>query len=525
MVDQAATLELGEILGSSAELVEAATDGVASGLGALRTELAIPNRSAVAARTRAGGPDADLFPASLLIGESRLPLGHHALAWAIAAVKGGWAPPNSTEEVDAQLAELDADAVRAIMHQATRTIASRQPAILLGHSEAAALAAECDCSDEARILELARRLLDVRISLRDREALGDAARDGDTPLDDAAEQLIARLRAPELTVLLDPELLRSITIATDDETGRGHFRVLRDAMFNELGVVLPPIRLRPASDLPAGLASLVFNDLPTETFRVPSPSETLVAGEPWTDDPAAVRTRNIASNWPAHVVAIDRVPADWRTSWSGFEYVILALAHLVRQHGFVLMDMGAAAERLEALRGQFPELASALSDVCPLPRFSLLLRSLLRSRVSIADLTMIAQAAVDRPDAPEPLVRRRLAPTATSRLASQTNTVVAYLLAPEIERSLVGGPAEPWLPPDEPTTSGLRSALARELRTMTASSVYPCVLTQDSTRPAAAAALRASHPDMIVTSFGELPAWINVYPVARLTSNYPPGEQ
>ena len=100
--------------------------------------------------------------------------------------------------------------------------------------------------------------------------------------------------------------------------------------------------------------------------------------------------------------------------------------------------------------------------------------------------------------------------------------VVAYLLAPEIERSLTAEPTHPGLPPAEPGTSGLRRALAHELRGLPATSTFPCVLTEDATRPAVAAALRTSHPDTVVTSYGELPSWINIYPVSRLTMDTDP---
>lgn len=518
------TVRLGELLGGTPARVEAAADGVGSGLDSLRAELSLPRRAVVDVDRCAVGPEGDLFPASLCVGEYRLPLGHHALAWAMAKATGDWAAPNSRDEVDAGLVELDPATLRAVIHHATWSIASRQPAILFGDAEATALAAECGCTETARLLELARRLLDMRISLADRDALGVAANETGQPIDETSEQLIARLRPSHLAILMEPELLRSVTSAADNDDGRGLFQFARDGLLGELGIPLPPIKLQPAPDLPRGFAAFQFNDLPTEAFRVPWPSEVLTGDTL----PGAVATRNVAGNRPAYVLPVERLApsgAQLGTAWSGLEYIILALAHMVRRHGYVLMDMAVAQERLETLHGQFPDLAAVASTVCSLPRFSMLLRSLLRSRVSIADLVTIAQAVVDRPDAPESLVRRRLAPMATAYLAAQTSTVIAYLLAPDIERTLADAPAQPWLPPVEPATSGLRRALGNELRAVSPSSLFPCVLTRDSTRTAAAAALRVSHPDVIVTSYGDLPAWINIYPVSRLTLNDTTGEQ
>jgi flagellar biosynthesis component FlhA len=203
------------------------------------------------------------------------------------------------------------------------------------------------------------------------------------------------------------------------------------------------------------------------------------------------------------------------------DYVILGLAQLARTRGSLLMDSAAAEERVWALSGQFPKLASSLLAKCPPQRFARLLRALLSSRVPIGELPTIAQAVLDAPHAPEELVRSRLAHTATLRLGARTSTIVSYLLEEEAERRLSAAAPDSSTYMEGSIADELAAGVARELALLPPAAMVPCVLTHDPARRAAAAALRLSDPDMIVASYGELPGWADVYPVARVSLEPP----
>jgi type III secretory pathway component EscV len=474
---------------------EAVAAAVAAELRCMLKELAVPGDVKITAnRARSGAHD---FPMWITIGAHRIPIGTATLAWTLSAAQGSW-PPLLREDTLAQLADPDAGMLESVLRHATREAVSRCPAVLLTVSDRSALSRECGSDAEDRVLELAQRLLDMRVSLAERERIGAASKE-QVAVEDAAEELIAEIRPQNVTVLVDPELLREATIASDDE-GRRHFDLLRAGMYSELGIAFPAVNLRPEPALRRGFVALRLGDLTTVPFRVPFPSEAIVVGSEEAGG-GTPQTRCLAHDRAASVMPAD-VAADLRnsgaTTWSGIEYIVLGIAQLGRRFGAEMTDARSTRSWMWALGGECPQLAAALANCWQVSRLTRLLRSLLRSRIPIFDRQAIAQAIVDSPETGEELVRQRLAPLATVRFGSP---VVAYMLDPQAERA-----------------EAVVDALDHELSTLSPEMRVPCVLTDDAVRPAIAAVLRTSHPDVLVTSYGELPPWLDVYPVARLAT-------
>ena len=516
MSELALTLSLGPAFPSADATRRAAENGLAAGIDSLCETLAVPAQASVGAPAM---PDEGAFPASFSIGGQRMPITWDALARAIGAASEDWAPPLGADEVGARLVTLEPDEVAQTMLYVAHELVGRCPAVLLGPDEAARLGEECGCPATDRVLTIGRRLLEMRLSLADRDALHAAARRTDVSAEDAAEELIARLRADRISVLVEPDLLRAITLAADTEELRARYGSVRRQIFFDFGLVASQPRFRAAPELAPGMAAYEIGQLRTVPFRIPVAGEVLVIGEPTPEDAGAIRTRTIAWELPAHVLPATRRPELARRgtlAWEGLELTAVELHQAVRRYGAALVDMTFTEARLQLLQRQYPKIHDALALRFSRPELTRLLRSLVRSQISIANLPTIAQAMIDDPDHAERNVRRRLAPTATARITGGTNAFDAIVLDPSHENRIVAAAGTPERPPDDLLAQRLPDAIAKEFARLGQGSGYACVVTDERARPAVAAALRASHPDLLVASWAEVPASMNVCSVMRL---------
>jgi type III secretion protein V len=117
-------------------------------------------------------------------------------------------------------------------------------------------------------------------------------------------------------------------------------------------------------------------------------------------------------------------------------------------------------------------------------------------------------------------LRRGLRSYISHRFAWAENTVVAYLLEPELEARLATGiqrthgiPAHP-LPDEE--AEAFRDAVWHELSSAGDAATRPVILTAEGVRASVRRLLEAELPDLPVLSYGELRPDVNVQPLARI---------
>lgn len=488
-------------------LLDALAAGFEAELREAFAELAVPGDPVVTAESDDGRLPARLTMRIAADGRDAW-IAQEPMAAGLAIAERSWPiPPAWYYRLPEHLKLLDTGGLRTTMRQVARAVISRQPAIMFGEAQADALARELDV-DDRRLRHLVDRLLQMRRSLHDRAGLAAACEHArDLPIEGVAEALVAERAGRPLEVLLEPALLRDITTAADDD-GRSLFAHLCQGIFDEIGIVLPPIRLTGAPELPQACASFRLGDLRTAYLRVPMSTETVVQGA--YDYPGGIPTAIPPGAQAATVLPTELVQErlGGAIAWTGLEFVVLALAELARRYGDTMMDLAAAEERMAVLESWRPRLAQAIMRQHSSTELTLLLRNLLRDGVPIRDLLSIALAILDGDGSPEPLVRRRLAYTAISRLCSDTNTLVAYIVDSAIEERLAAG--------HDAAEEELVLALAEEMSYLGPEHPPPVVLTGDAARPRASAAVRSAWPDVHVTCYGELPAWLRVMPVARV---------
>jgi hypothetical protein len=221
-----------------------------------------------------------------------------------------------------------------------------------------------------------------------------------------AESLIARLQPDTLDIAIEPayaQLLfdgigeRALPVSGCPLAVRERCEMLRDGLFYELGVRIPPLRIVPDASLPAGAFRLrsgaggwapwaglepgqLLASAPADTLELHGISGTATTFPP-NDSPAAVV--------PAAAQAeLDRIGVG---SWDPIGFMVLAAARDIRAQPGVLLDIDAVESSLAQLEQAFPELVYAALEKVSATDLTRVLRRLLASGVSIRNLRSILE--------------------------------------------------------------------------------------------------------------------------------------
>ena len=269
-----------------------------------------------------------------------------------------YGPADSPEGAGRVLAAVVARAAEA---SAAQLVGDRQnlrwiEAALARHPEAEPIARYAECTRA-----VLRALLAQGIAITDVDTICRYLVEGLTSRRRTAaiaESLIARLQPATLDIEIDPALAERLLPETGagprlamelPEAARAPFELLRDGLFHEAGVRIPPVRIVPAAELPA------------DTFRVRSGA---VGWTPW---PMPDQEQN------------------------ALEYIALTAARDVRRNAGVLLDIDAVEGALAELEGAFPELVYAALEKVSATDLTRVLRKLLAGDVSIRNFRSILE--------------------------------------------------------------------------------------------------------------------------------------
>jgi hypothetical protein len=324
---------------------------------------------------------------------------------------------------------------------------------------------------------------------------------------------------------IDPAYLYAIV---EEDADHGYFPFLRDGLFVELGLSLPPIHFRPEATLRPSSFAFRVNSIRTLPQIGLAQGEILVNDTPErlallgidarpTLNPATLLPFAIAQEEHA-----ETLEAAGLTTWKPFAFLILSLASAVRGHADALMTRQAATAMLDKLALAFPALTEAARAHVPLDVLVTVLRDLLRDQLSVRNLRRILElllrhdGAEDSPGGdPVAFVRSGLSDATAFKLSPGSGTVVVYLLDPELERAVAtraGALADRGYGLHEEVSLAVRA----EVGHLSPAVKRPALLTHDELRRPIREMLRAEFPTMTVIGYGDLPSAANVQPVARI---------
>ena len=333
-----------------------------------------------------------------------------------------------------------------------------------------------------------------------------------------------------VTVTVEPEYLRRLTSMPDIQTG---FPTARRQLFDDLGVPLPSLRIRPDATLRrCGFAVEVrgVRALPRVGLE---PGEALIRDS----EVASLYSRvtgtaalHPADGRPAMVLSPETLESLWLGGLPLLDclgYLVAAVVATVRRELHRIVDDAATELMLFQLDGAAPGLSAVAGRVLPMPVLTSVLRGLLREQVSVLNLRRIVELLLrhetvagdggDVDDVEEKRlarVRVGLRDQLGAAVAKGAVTLPAHALAPELARS-VAAEARPGgtHPPTGATTRLVAAARAERDRNPQVS----VIVTQPQHRPAVRDALHPYLPALTVLSLDEVPPQLAVVIAARLS--------
>jgi type III secretion protein V len=341
---------------------------------------------------------------------------------------------------------------------------------------------------------------------------------------DPAEALIAALAADTIEIAIEPAYLRALSLV---HSSLESFPLLRDGLFVELGLPLPPFRFRHDASLRPNGFAVRINAVWT------MPRIGLPIGSIFVNDTVerldvlrveAEEALNPATGQPGSLVNAEHGEAlegVGLTTWDPLGFLVLTLAAVVRRNAHVLMTRDVAAKMARDVGWVFPFLGDVAQKNVPDDLLAPVLRELLRDGVSLRNLRRILELLLrfDSGESRGPdritFVRAGLADATAHKVARGTDTIVVYLLDPEIEAA-VAEFSEAVGPARESLADRVASALRSELEYLPTTAQVPALLTQDELRRPVRELLRHEFPRLTVLGFGDLPPSYNVQPVARV---------
>lgn len=446
-----------------------------------------------------------------------------------------------------------------------RAIVAQEPSVMLGSEQVAAyqraldeLGAPGTPLGAARTAEqlavILGRVLDLRISVGDRARVAECLARGiaDGHSDEALiEDLVVALRPDAIEIRLPAAYLREMTLVSAQEDQRV-FTMLRDGLFYELGVRYPSFRFVTDDAIKPGCFALRINHLEALPWRGLDRESVLVNDTPERLSLLGIRGTpavNPANGNPCAVIAreaAERSRSAGLTTWTPLGYLVLAMAQDLRAAAPAFVDRDTVQADLESLEAAFPELIDYARREWPLVRVVQVLRALTLEGLSIRNLRLILEAMADcddiTVDSAKYIVFDERVPTSDRkdrawldgaatvtefvRMRSRSyvshkytrggNTLVAYLIDPAMERTLLSYRRSNQSPPESVSDAVLR-AVAAEAKVPAFSTSTPVILTTVEVRPLLRQIIAKTYERVAVLSYQELEPSMNIQPIGRLS--------
>ncbi len=334
------------------------------------------------------------------------------------------------------------------------------------------------------------------------------------------------------------EVAQDLVPLVDDTTGSNFLGelvpMMRDGLFYELGVRFPGLRVRANDgDIPPGGYVIMVNEIPIVMGSVDQ-DKCLV-----NDTPDRLRLLGImaepAQN-PANGNACAWVPISEKataeqsglTTWDAAGYIVLHLAAVLRKNANEFIGIQEAQNMLEQLEQAFPALVKeVVPKAVSIFQLTDILRRLVEEEISIRDLRSVLQALAEWGPVESDTVmlteyvRAALKRYVSHKYARGQNTLIVYLLDPQIEETIRSSvqhtSSGSYLALEPEITQEILTAVRNEVGNLPPSAQQPVVLTTMEIRRYFRKLVELEFPHLAVVSYQELSPEMNIQPIARIT--------
>ena len=469
--------------------------------------------------------------------------------------------------------------VATVVRRLTLAILLERPSRLLGDGQVRAYARATSLPPRA-VAPVLRRLLDLGVSVRDQDVVAEIFGEGEEiqrPREDTIEAAFAQLRLHAAELRVHPRTLGALLEGSPPaepfsvhgsavpEPVRAAFEELEQMFFTQFGFQLPELTWVPTASIPEGMLSVKLEEWTGLPIPLVLPGQLVVDAEPEGLPVQSVGTAVHPVTGAARGI-VDRL-AKFRLEDAGYttrgptDWVVVNVFAELATHADQLFGLEDLEYQLARLRyqlvrldngddvlveGTYPALVDTVLAHFTLGDMTRVLRAMISEGLSIHNLPSILERLLEYDtvssdpaavvlDDRLPLVpgthdgwqatyaslRRGLRSYISQRFTRAENTVVAYLLEPELEARLASGiqrthgiPTHP-LPDEE--AEAFRDAVWQELSLAgNTPAGRPVILTTEGVRASVRRLLEAELPDLPVLSYAELRPDVNVQPLARI---------
>ena len=300
-------------------------------------------------------------------------------------------------------------------------------------------------------------------------------------------------------------------------------KALRRQMAQDMGIVVPPIRIRDNLQLPANTYRLLLRGeeiarstvMPGQYLAMnPGTATEGIQGTPTTEPAFGLPAFWIPENQRDHAQLMGYTVVD------GATVITTHISELVKQKAPELIGRTEIQQLLDALKETNPKLVEDLvPNVVPLGVIQKVIQNLLRERVPVRDLARILEATADAigitrdPLTLTEYVRQHLGRSLTSPHLSDNNELGVLVLDPKLEQTIQAGiettDRGSFLALDP---SKLQELLNRIVNGITSllPGAQPVLLTNPVVRPHLRHLLERALPHLVVLSHSEVPMDVRV---------------
>ena len=300
-------------------------------------------------------------------------------------------------------------------------------------------------------------------------------------------------------------------------------KALRRQMAQDMGIVVPPIRIRDNLQLPANTYRLLLRG--EEIARSTVAPGMFLAMNPGTatGDIQGTATTEPAFGLPAFWIAEnqrDHAQLMGYTVVDGATVITTHISELVKQQAPELIGRIEVQQLLDALKDTYPKLVEDLvPNVVPLGVIQKVIQNLLRERVPVRDLARILEATADAigitrdPLTLTEYVRQHLGRSLTSPHLSDNNELGVLVLDPKLEQTIQAGiettDRGSFLAIDPGKLQELLNRITSGIASLLPGA-QPVLLTNPVVRPHLRHLLERALPHLVVLSHSEVPMDVRV---------------
>ncbi|WP_417672528.1 flagellar biosynthesis protein FlhA [Pseudodonghicola sp.] len=367
----------------------------------------------------------------------------------------------------------------------------------------------------------------MQTNIKDRNLARDAAAKADAKPKKVEDPIAEALKLDDLRLELGSGLVSLITSA--DAALPGKVKSLRNLFIKDFGFVLPPVRIKDDSNLPAMSYAISLQGV--ETARGEVRPGLMMVIDPSGKDADLVGERTREPTFGLHAVWVDQgraSDAEMRglTVVDPESVITTHLTEVIKEYMPDLLTYAATQDLIAGQSKEYQKLLNDMSNKSPAVLLQHVLQALLSERVSIRNLSRIIEAVAEAVSTTQNLrnivehVRGRLAKQICQALADAKGYVPVIVLSPDWERELnnavsPGGDGDGFMM-SPARVQEFVLAVRKEIQRFAAGDEWPALLVTPDVRPYVRQILERVSPVTQVISHNEIHRKVSLRTVATV---------